>query len=98
MISLHSPVPPAGSEDSSTTVNRIGPRSSRTMRGSVLPNRNRTGKHDSLSAFLNVNPVFRKPRLCGRNLEENVDRAYVVRVELLVHSSHPEQHASCHHY
>jgi len=42
--------------------------------------------------------VFCQPRLGGGNVEENVDRAYVIRVELLIHSSHSEQHASRYDY
>ncbi len=45
-----------------------------------------------------MNPVLREPRLGGRKLKENVDRAYVVRVKLLIHSSHSEQHACRHDY
>src|SRR5258705_4458206 len=55
-------------------------------------------KYDALSALLKVNRVFCEPRLGRRNVEENVDRAYAIRVELLVHSSHSEQHASGHDY
>ena len=51
-------------------------------------------KYDSLSAFLKVDPVFCEPRLGGGNLEENVDRADIIRVEPLIHSSQPEEHAS----
>ena len=40
--------------------------------------------------------IVREPRLGGRKLKKNVDRAYVVSVNPLIHSSHSEQHVARH--